>query len=138
MPQQHGDGAQPRRRLRSGAAPRLPPGVLPVRTGEGVQRLQGAAGRRPRQPLDGAIDRLVAEVAHAFSHEYAVTLGDALLRRVPIALGECWSDDCAAAAAGRVGEALGWTEKRIAREYESLMAERASFLKSSAVPAPVS
>ena len=91
-----------------------------------------------RQRVCAHTPHIVAEVAYAFSHEFAMTLGDALLRRVPLALGECWSESCAEIASRRVGEALGWTEKRIATECEALIAERAAFLKTPALPARVS
>jgi glycerol-3-phosphate dehydrogenase len=59
----------------------------------------------------------------------AVTLADILLRRVPVALGACWAERCSRTAAHRIGDALGWTLSRIAREREAFEEERAGFWK---------
>jgi hypothetical protein len=61
-------------------------------------------------------------------HEFAVSLADVLLRRVPVALGACWSEDCTRTAACRIGEALRWPEARINMEIEDFEVERARFL----------
>jgi len=61
-------------------------------------------------------------------HESAITLGDILLRRVPVALGACWSSACSSDAAQRIGAALGWDQIRIGNEIESLEEERQKFL----------
>ena len=74
-------------------------------------------------------DHLVAEAVNAVQREAAVTLGDILLRRVPVALGACWSDQCSRAAARRIGDVLGWSLSRIAREREAFEEERAGFLR---------
>ncbi len=71
---------------------------------------------------------IVAEAAHAVESEWAITLGDILLRRVPVALGACWSQECARVAAQRVGSALGWDEGRIAAERAAFEEEYAAFL----------
>lgn len=76
----------------------------------------------------------VAEAIHAVRHELAVTLGDILLRRVPVALDATWSKECSRTASQRIGRALDWseTETEAAREY--FEAERDAFLvKPSAV-----
>ena len=72
---------------------------------------------------------LVAEAVAAVRQECAVTLADILLRRVPVALGPCWSDECSRKAAWRIGDALGWNFTRMAREREALEEERAGFWK---------
>ena len=36
-----------------------------------------------------------------------MTLGDVLLRRVPVALGGCWSPTCSREAAARIGDGDG-------------------------------
>jgi glycerol-3-phosphate dehydrogenase len=74
---------------------------------------------------------IMAEVAQAIRYEKAITLGDVLLRRVPVALGACWSEDCSHESAEKIGRALGWTSARISSELEQFEAERAAFLHPS-------
>jgi glycerol-3-phosphate dehydrogenase len=77
-------------------------------------------------------EHIVAEAADAFAGECAVTLGDVLLRRVPVALGGCWSPACSREAAARIGAAVGWTDKQAAAELEGFEIERAAFLRRPA------
>ena len=70
----------------------------------------------------------MAEAVEAVAHECAITLGDILLRRVPVALGACWSEACSREAAGKVGAALGWDRARTGQEFESFEEEREKFL----------
>jgi glycerol-3-phosphate dehydrogenase len=79
-------------------------------------------------PLCPHSQHIVAEAIEAVFHERAVTLGDILLRRVPVALGACWSESCSREAANRIGSALGWNESHIAKELESFEEEREGFL----------
>jgi hypothetical protein len=58
-----------------------------------------------------------------------VTLGDVLLRRVPVALGACWSETCSREAALRIGAVMGWNEEQTAGHLEALEMERAAFLR---------
>src|SRR5579862_4861741 len=83
---------------------------------------------RCRAPLCPHSIHIVGEAVHAFRAESAVTLADVLLRRVPVALSACWSDECSRVAAQRVGEVLGWEESRIASECEKFEMERENFL----------
>ena len=83
---------------------------------------------RLREPICPHSCHLVAEAAEAVAHESAVTLGDILLRRVPVALGACWSEECSREAAERIGHALGWDRQRIDMELLRLEEERAQFL----------
>ncbi len=92
-----------------------------------IARLAGS-DERLRLPLCDHCDHVVAEAVEAVSHEYAVTLADILLRRVPVALGACWSPDCSRQAAERAGVALGWDQRRIATELEQFEEERSRFL----------
>jgi hypothetical protein len=62
------------------------------------------------------------------AEEYAVTMSDTLLRRVPVALGHCWSQECSRAAAIAIGRAAGWNGQRIETEIEQLEQERSRFL----------
>ena len=82
-----------------------------------------------RAPLCAHTHHIVAEVIDAFENECAATLADALLRRVPVALGACWSSQCSGAAAKAVSAAMGWNERRTREECEFLDAEGHAFLQ---------
>jgi glycerol-3-phosphate dehydrogenase len=82
-----------------------------------------------RTPICPHSQHIVAEAVHAYVHECAVTLGDVLLRRVPVALGACWSDSCSREAALRIGAVLGWNDHAIGANLEALEMERAAFLR---------
>lgn len=91
-----------------------------------------------RAPLCPHTEHVVAEAVDAFSNECAVMLGDVLLRRVPVALGPCWSEACSREAASRIGAAMGWSDNETAAELESFEEERAAFLhKPARLTAPV-
>jgi glycerol-3-phosphate dehydrogenase len=83
---------------------------------------------RLREPLCPHSCHLVAEAVEAVAHESAVTLGDILLRRVPVALGACWSEACSREAAHKIGRALGWDQSRVYMELLRLEEERDQFL----------
>ena len=72
---------------------------------------------------------MIAEVVEAYRREYAVTLGDVLLRRVPVALGACWSESCSREAALRVGAVLGWNDLTMGANLEAFEIERTAFLR---------
>jgi glycerol-3-phosphate dehydrogenase len=82
-----------------------------------------------RTPICPHSQHIVAEAVHAYVHECAVTLGDVLLRRVPVALGACWSDSCSREAALRIGAVLGWNDQTTGANLEALEMERAAFLR---------
>jgi glycerol-3-phosphate dehydrogenase len=82
-----------------------------------------------RTPLCPHSEHIVAEAVDAYRNECAVTLGDVLLRRVPVALGPCWSETCSREAALRVGAVMGWNEETTGANLESLEMERAAFLR---------
>ena len=86
---------------------------------------------RLREPLCQHSCHLVAEAVEAVAHEAAVTLGDILLRRVPVALGACWSEECSREAATKIGSALGWDQTRVHLELLRLEEERTQFLHPS-------
>ena len=67
----------------------------------------------------------------------AVTESDVLLRRVPVALGGCWSPACSREAAARVGAAVGWKDKEVAAELEAFEVERSTFLRKPALINPM-
>src|SRR5579884_1997987 len=71
----------------------------------------------------------VAEAVYALNEECAVTLADLLLRRVPVALGPCWSPECSQVAARRIAAAVAWNPQRIALELEQFEEEREAFLR---------
>jgi glycerol-3-phosphate dehydrogenase len=82
-----------------------------------------------RAPVCPHTSHIVAEVVEAYRREYAVTLGDVLLRRVPVALGACWSESCSREAAVRIGAVLGWDEYAIGSNLEAFEIERTAFLQ---------
>jgi glycerol-3-phosphate dehydrogenase len=85
-----------------------------------------------RAPICPHTSHVIAEVVEAYRREYAVTLGDALLRRVPVALGACWSESCSREAALRIGAVLGWNEHTMGANLEAFEMERAAFLRPAA------
>lgn len=82
-----------------------------------------------RLPLCSHTSHILAEAVEAVERECAVTLADILLRRVPVALGACWSPDCSRQAATRVAGALAWDEQRMEAELAAFEAERNAFLQ---------
>jgi glycerol-3-phosphate dehydrogenase len=82
-----------------------------------------------RAPICPHTSHIVAEVVEAYRNEYAVTLGDVLLRRVPVALGACWSESCSREAALRIGAVMGWNEQEFGAQLEQFETERTAFLK---------
>ncbi len=88
-----------------------------------------------RTPLCPHSDHIVAEAVDAYREQCAVTLGDVLLRRVPVALGACWSETCSREAALRIGAVMGWNEEATGANLESLEMERAAFLRKPRIVA---
>jgi glycerol-3-phosphate dehydrogenase len=86
-------------------------------------------GAELRAPICPHTSHVIAEVVEAYRREYAVTLGDVLLRRVPVALGPCWSESCSREAALRISAVLGWTEHAMGANLESFEMERSAFLR---------
>ncbi len=82
-----------------------------------------------RAPICPHTSHIVAEVVEAYRNEFAVSLGDALLRRVPVALGACWSESCSREAALRIGAVIGWSEHDLGANLESFEMERSAFLQ---------
>ncbi len=85
-----------------------------------------------RHPICPHSDHLVGEAVYAVRNEYAVTLADILLRRVPVALGPCWSAECTRVAAERIGCALHWSPELMDRQAEDFQQEYARFLRTVA------
>lgn len=90
---------------------------------------------RLREPICGHTCHLVAEAVESVAHECAMTLGDILLRRVPVALGACWSETCSREAATKVGAVLGWDQARSHAELDRFEEERQIFLHPQTKPA---
>jgi glycerol-3-phosphate dehydrogenase len=86
-----------------------------------------------RAPICPHTSHIVAEVVEAYRNEYAVTLADVLLRRVPVALGACWSESCSREAALRIGAVMGWKEQEFGAQLEQFETERTAFLKRPAL-----
>jgi glycerol-3-phosphate dehydrogenase len=82
-----------------------------------------------RAPVCPHSSHIVAEVVEAYRREFAITLGDVLLRRVPVALGACWSESCSREAALRIGAVMGWNEQALGENLESFETERTAFMK---------
>ncbi len=82
-----------------------------------------------RSPLCPHTVHIVAEAVDALANECAVTLADVLLRRVPVALGPCWSPTCSREAVARIRTVLGWNDGQAAAELEAFETEREAFLR---------
>jgi glycerol-3-phosphate dehydrogenase len=82
-----------------------------------------------RTPLCPHTPHIVAEALAAYRDESAVTLSDVLLRRVPVALGPCWSETCSREAAMRIAAVMGWNDDAVGANLETLEMERAAFLQ---------
>jgi len=89
-------------------------------------------GAELRRPLCSHTEHIVAEAVDAFVGECAMTLGDVLLRRVPVALGACWSGVCSREAAARIAAVMEWSDAQAATELEAFEIERAAFLRKPA------
>jgi glycerol-3-phosphate dehydrogenase len=91
------------------------------RFGSEIGDLLAEVAARPElaRPLPGADDYLAVEVRYAATHEGALHLDDVLTRRTRISI-ETWDRGvaAAAAAAGLMGEVLGWDEAEIARQVD--------------------
>jgi glycerol-3-phosphate dehydrogenase len=85
-----------------------------------------------RAPICPHTSHIVAEVVEAYRRENAVTLADALLRRVPVAFGACWSESCSREAALRIGAVLGWNDRDLGSNLEAFETERSTFLQKPA------
>jgi glycerol-3-phosphate dehydrogenase len=92
-----------------------------------------AFDERMLRPLCPHTTHIVAEAVYALRRECAITLSDVLLRRVPVALGACWSSECSRLAATRIGAPLGWNEEEINWQVETLEIERVAFLRKPAI-----
>ncbi|HZR29188.1 MAG TPA: glycerol-3-phosphate dehydrogenase/oxidase [Terriglobales bacterium] len=90
-----------------------------------------------RAPLCQHTVHIVAEAVAAFRSQHAITLGDVLLRRTPAALGACWSEECSAEAAHKIGQVMGWSSTTIQKALEEFEEERTKFLNPSSSGRPL-
>jgi glycerol-3-phosphate dehydrogenase len=81
-----------------------------------------------RAPICPHTSHIVAEVVEAYRKECAVSLGDVLLRRVPVALGPCWSESCSRDAALRIGAVMGWDDHTAGSHLGAFESERSAFV----------
>ena len=84
-----------------------------------------------RAPICPHTTHIVAEAVEAYRQEYAATLGDVLLRRVPVALGSCWSESCSREAAMRIGAVMGWDDHALGENLDAFEVERQAFLQKA-------
>ena len=79
--------------------------------GAGAAEIVQAASRdeRMQATLCDHTPHILAEAVAAVRRECALTLADILLRRVPVALGACWSEECSRKAAWRIGDVWAGT-----------------------------
>jgi glycerol-3-phosphate dehydrogenase len=98
--------------------------------------LPGADGSRAREiavlaagdptlamPLCPHHRGIAAEVTHAVRREWAMTIGDVMLRRTSIGLGQCQGLDCMDAVAEMMGRLLGWDAERRKNEVDAYCRE---------------
>jgi glycerol-3-phosphate dehydrogenase len=90
-----------------------------------------------RAPLCQHDPHIVAEAVDAFTNECAATLADVLLRRVPVALGPCWSKECSREAGIRIAAAMGWNDMQLGMELEAFENERAAFQRKPGSTEPM-
>ena len=64
-----------------------------------------------------------AEVVHAVQSEWALSLGDVLLRRNTLGLSACQALDCVDRVADRMAAVLGWDQDRRRKEIEAYRRE---------------
>ena len=81
-----------------------------------------------RRPLCDHTEHIVAEAVDALQHQHARTLGDILLRRVPVAFAASWSEECSQQAAERIGKVLQWDSRTIEHHRLQFEIERTAFL----------
>ncbi len=74
---------------------------------------------------------IAAEIVHAVTREWAVTLGDVLLRRTLLGLAACQALDCIDAVAEQMGRLLGWDDERRSAEVAAYCREIAPMRRFS-------
>lgn len=99
--------------------------LLPGADGSRERAIASLAERDPTLagPLCSHHDGVAAEVLHAVRSEWAMTIGDVLLRRIMLGLQACQGIECVDAVAARMAELLGWDVDRRRAEIESYRRE---------------
>jgi len=89
--------------------------------GRGYTRVLELAKKLPdgTDRLCPANTEIVAQLHHAVSDEFAVSLQDVLLRRTGIGLSACRGLDCAESIGARMAELLGWSPRRLDAELDA-------------------
>lgn len=77
---------------------------------------------RFREPVCSHADDVLAQVALAVHSEFAETLTDVLLRRLPVGYQRCEGRDAVEPVAALMAELCGWNDRRRDREIESYLA----------------
>ncbi len=88
--------------------------LLPGADGSRAREIAALAAKDPSlaAPLCPHQHGVAAEIAHAVSREWAMTLGDVLLRRTALGLAPCQGLDCLDAVADLMARLLGWDAER--------------------------
>ena len=99
--------------------------MLPGADGSRARAIAALAASDPSlaTPLCPHHHGVAAEIVHAVRHEWALTIGDALLRRTALGLAPCQGLDCVDAVAELMGRLLGWDAERRAREIAAYCRE---------------
>jgi glycerol-3-phosphate dehydrogenase len=99
--------------------------LLPGADGSRAREIAAGAAGDPTlaAPLCSHHNGVAAEIAHAVRREWALTIGDALLRRTALGLGPCQGLDCVDAVAELMGGLLGWDAERRKREIDAYRRE---------------
>lgn len=82
----------------------------------GEVRALAVADASLQEPVCAHNPEILAQVAYAVEREEAVTLGDALLRRLPVGWSKCHAFDGAERSARVMAARLGWDDARVAAE----------------------
>jgi glycerol-3-phosphate dehydrogenase len=74
---------------------------------------------------------ILAQLSHAVESEWAMSLGDVLLRRTPLGLQSCQALDCLETVVDRVGPLLEWSADEKRRQVDAYRAEIAPMRRFS-------
>jgi glycerol-3-phosphate dehydrogenase len=99
--------------------------LLPGADGSRAKEIAALAAGDPSlaEPLCPHHRGVAAEIVHAVRREWALTIGDALLRRTALGLAQCQGLDCMDAVAELMGRLLGWDAERRKREIAAYCRE---------------
>jgi glycerol-3-phosphate dehydrogenase len=85
----------------------------------------------PHQPT------IAAQLERAVDDEWALSLGDVLLRRTPLGLQACQALDCLESVVNHLAPLLGWDAAERTRQVESYHREVEPMRRFSRVPSPL-